>query len=240
MFFGLQVDRGNLSQAVSDNMLNDLDLNTNGRFFPSGIKNTNDCTRLQFWQCYLSLLVLTRRTSISINLEENRARPLDSNTNNGLVYCGYVPICNSRENRLLRHTECARVAGGTVLSQSVKDFLLTVTGRIYSRYGLVVVIFLHLSRTPNSLKVQTFSIIFGFGLNPDEYFLDCNVCNLNCHFHPRLRSVTYARSSRVGGLEMALLDRGTHHACGWCILFLYDACIRGTDKNVVSTKWVVH
>lgn len=30
MFFGLQVDRGNLVQAVSDNMLEDLGLNTNG------------------------------------------------------------------------------------------------------------------------------------------------------------------------------------------------------------------
>jgi hypothetical protein len=30
MFFGLQVDRGNLVQAVSDNLLNDLHLNTNG------------------------------------------------------------------------------------------------------------------------------------------------------------------------------------------------------------------
>lgn len=30
MFFGLQVDRGNLVQAVSDNLLNDLKLNTNG------------------------------------------------------------------------------------------------------------------------------------------------------------------------------------------------------------------
>jgi len=29
MFFALQVDRGNLSQAVSDNMLNDLGMNTN-------------------------------------------------------------------------------------------------------------------------------------------------------------------------------------------------------------------
>jgi hypothetical protein len=30
MFFGLQVDRGNLTQAVSDTFLNDLGLNTNG------------------------------------------------------------------------------------------------------------------------------------------------------------------------------------------------------------------
>lgn len=30
MFFGLQVDRGNLVQAVSDNLLADLKLNTNG------------------------------------------------------------------------------------------------------------------------------------------------------------------------------------------------------------------
>jgi hypothetical protein len=34
MFFGLQVDRGNLIQAVSDNMLDDLGLNTNGEIQP--------------------------------------------------------------------------------------------------------------------------------------------------------------------------------------------------------------
>jgi hypothetical protein len=31
MFFGLQVDRNNLTQVISDNFLDDLNLNTNGR-----------------------------------------------------------------------------------------------------------------------------------------------------------------------------------------------------------------
>lgn len=36
MFFGLQVDRGNLTQALADNMLKDLHLNTNGTCFLHG------------------------------------------------------------------------------------------------------------------------------------------------------------------------------------------------------------
>src|SRR3569833_873814 len=53
MFFGLQVDRGNLAQAVSDNMLDDLGLNTNGMCL---LASHSFCCVCLFW-CVVYVLM---------------------------------------------------------------------------------------------------------------------------------------------------------------------------------------
>lgn len=59
MFFGLQVDRGNLVQAVADNLLNDLHLTTNGKLpSPPNCSPGLQLVRLQLWQHYFPLLIL--------------------------------------------------------------------------------------------------------------------------------------------------------------------------------------
>lgn len=85
MFFALQVDRGNLVQAVSDTMLKDLDLTTNGEssttirlhFLHNLSMNptlTINNTRLQLWQYRLPRGLPMRRASIATGIEETRPR----------------------------------------------------------------------------------------------------------------------------------------------------------------------
>ncbi len=79
MFFSLQVDRGNLAQAVSDNMLNDLNMNTNGQspFQAREARIISNFDRLQLWQYRLPIVIPARRAAISACVQENWTGSLD-------------------------------------------------------------------------------------------------------------------------------------------------------------------
>ena len=105
MFFGLQVDRGNLVQAAADDLLSDLHINTNGKANVLVVTClSSDASRLQLWKHHLSGLLPPRRAPITVGLEETRARSMDSNANHPLVDCRHVSMYASQQNWTLRHS----------------------------------------------------------------------------------------------------------------------------------------
>jgi hypothetical protein len=114
MFFALQVDRGNLSQAVSDNMLDQLHLSTNRKphsslsssdYFPfSKVQNANsqNPNRIQLGQHHLPHILPSSRSAFPTRVQENRTRPMDSYTDDTLVHrCDVASVSIWQEKLLL-------------------------------------------------------------------------------------------------------------------------------------------
>jgi hypothetical protein len=109
MFFGLEIDRANIHQALTDGFLTDLGLNTNGKHIADHCIThpvTDTCpfqpNRLQSRKHRLCCCVLVGRTSITARLQVGWTRPMDPYAAHPLVCgCG-VSVLDIREVLLPR------------------------------------------------------------------------------------------------------------------------------------------
>lgn len=114
MFFSLQVDRGNLIQALAGTLLADLKLTTNGLHSPVIIHSRLilKC-RLQPWEHSLPYFLSSGRVTLSANLQKARAGSLDPNTDSSLVNRGNVSSCSHRKRKLSCDSIAARNTRGS-------------------------------------------------------------------------------------------------------------------------------
>ena len=101
MFFSLQVDRGNLTQALAGTFLTDLKLTTNGQHNPVVIQSRLILNyRLQPWEHSLPYFLSSGRVALPANLQKARPGSLDPNTDGSLVSCGNVSSCSHGKRKL--------------------------------------------------------------------------------------------------------------------------------------------
>lgn len=101
MFMALELDRSNIQQAVTDNFLKELHMNTNGKSnlvltqVPSLI-----VSRFQSWQHRLQAVISVCRATVSTGFKMDGTRSLDPCSVNTLVNCSFFSILVERSREL--------------------------------------------------------------------------------------------------------------------------------------------
>lgn len=126
MYFGLQIDRGNLIQAVSDSLLDDLNLPTNGispTYLLHGYSADTIGKRLQHRKHQLPRLFSLRRVAPTARLEETWSGSLDSHADLPVVHRGDVSGWIIRKRIILGYSCSARCLGGIPIPHPDAYFL---------------------------------------------------------------------------------------------------------------------
>jgi hypothetical protein len=190
----LELDRSNLTQAVTDNLLKELKMNTNGMLsFPTSISRLLlTVWRLQSWQYRLQASILVCRATFSIGVKVDRTGSMDSCSINTLVAGRICSILVERPRELLDHQSdsgyTSRWLHSRCMASHIELLYLQTNG-----CNLDYPIFVILLQTPRAL--------YSFRL-----LLDCHVSlGRECSILG-LRFVTSPRLARLFWMALAFPD----------------------------------